>query len=68
MSRKKETKYGDQWAIWYTPPKGWECAAPGWVTDTERSELALYASEKDARRDVKGFVNPDNYEVRPYRP
>ena len=64
-AKKKETQYG----IWYEPGKGWDMAKPGWVTDTKRTDVALYASERSAKRDLKSWaVHPDRYEVRPYRP
>ena len=60
MAKKKETKYG----IWYTPDR--TLSEPGWVYEDESDRVALYASERSAKKDIKGFVNPQIYEARPY--
>jgi len=66
MTRSRKT---DEYGIWYTPPKGWDMAKPGWVTDTLRTDVALYADERSAKRDLKAWaIHPEQYEVRPYRP
>jgi len=66
---KKSGKTGKQYGIWYTPESGWDMAEPGWVTDAKRTEVALYPTERSAKRDLKAFaVHPERYEVREYRP
>jgi hypothetical protein len=55
----KVKKYG----IWYQPDNSnWE---DGWVLD-EKYVDAVYSSESAAKKDLRGFVHPDAYEVRPY--
>ncbi len=55
----KVKKYG----IWYEPDNAnWE---PGWVLD-EKYVDAVYTSESAAKKDLRGFVHADTYEVRPY--
>jgi hypothetical protein len=55
----KEKKYG----IWWKTRQGNE--EGGWVLDDAYS-VALYANERDAKKDLRGFVHPEQYETRPY--
>ena len=56
----------DEFGIWYTQPSKWADNFPdGWVTD-ESYRVALYATERAAKRDIKNFVHAEHYEVRRY--
>jgi hypothetical protein len=69
LGMKESEKTDEQYGIWYTPGKGWDMAKPGWVTDTKRSDMVCFSSEKEARRDLKSWaVHPDLYEVRKLNP
>tara|TARA_R110001606_G_scaffold327901_3_gene474916 strand:- start:432 stop:650 length:219 start_codon:yes stop_codon:yes gene_type:complete len=58
------TAKGDTYGIWYEPTqKNFE---PGWVLDDSYS-AAVYSSERSARKDIKEFVHPNQYQVRPHR-
>lgn len=58
-----KTAKGNQYGIWWEPQR--ENYEGGWVFDDSDS-VALFASERAAKKDIRGFVHPEQYEPRPY--
>ena len=57
------TVKGNKYAIWWEPKR--ETDEGGWVTD-ETNRVALYASERSAKKDIREFVHSEQYYARPY--
>lgn len=55
----KEKKYGIWWKAQRDNEEG------GWVLD-DADSVALYASERAAKKDIREFVIPEKYEARPF--
>ena len=55
------TVKGNKYAIWWEPKR--ETDEGGWVTD-ETNRVALYASERSAKKDIRDFVHSEQYNAR----
>ena len=62
MGLEKEIKYG----IWHTPGPKFPNFEGTWVKE-ESGKAALYDNERSAKRVLKQFVFPEQYEVRQWR-